>query len=219
MGHRDNREQGDIKALVFDLDGTLYTSAPLGAEIMLSAERYIAELKGVGREDAELLLRGAKNNLTAAGGFEATLSMACLELGGDLRELHRRFSIEVRPERFLARDERVADFLKTLGRRFELYVYTNNNRRLSAAIMEILGVAGLFRQVFTIEDTWRPKPDRDALEDIFRRIGRQPDECLFVGDRYDVDLRLPAAMGCAVCLVSTTEELFHLCTLSNEENV
>ena len=142
-----------------------------------------------------------------------------MELGGDLRELHRRFAAEIKPERFLAGDERVADFLKTLGSRFELYIYTNNNRSLSAAIMEVLGVLGLFRQVFTIEESWRPKPDSIALEDVFCGIGRKPEECLFVGDRYDVDLRLPAEMGCAVCLVSTTEELFHLCTLMNEENV
>ena len=64
-----------------------------------------------------------------------------------------------------------------------------------------------------------PKPDRGALADIFGRIGRKPEECLFVGDRYDVDLRLPADMGCAVFLVSTTEELFPLCKLMSEENV
>ena len=50
-------------------------------------------------------------------------------------------------------------------------------------------------------------------------IGRLPQECLFVGDRYDIDLRLPAEMGCAVFLVSNTEELFALCKLMNEENI
>ena len=209
----------DIKALVFDLDGTLYTSAPLGREILLSAARYVAELKAVGDGEAEQLIRDAKKRLSAASGFDATLSLACRELGGDLRELHRRFAADIKPEHYLSRDERVADLLKTLGGRFDLYLYTNNNRQLSTAITDLLGVAGLFRGVFTIEDTWRPKPDRAGLEDIFRGIGREPEECLFIGDRYDIDLRLPAALGCAVFLVSTTEELFHLCTLMTEENV
>ena len=147
------------------------------------------------------------------------MSMACLELGGDMRELHRRFAEEIRPELFLSVSVQVAELLKILGEKFELYIYTNNNRALSAAIMGLLGVAGLFRQEFSIEDTWRPKPDRKGLEGIFRRIGRKPDECLFVGDRYDIDLRLPAEMGCAVFLVSATEDLFHLCTLMNEERI
>jgi putative hydrolase of the HAD superfamily len=213
------RLQSDIKALVFDLDGTLYSCAPLGGEILLSAVRYVAEMKAVGLGEAEQLLHEAKKRLTAASGNDTTLSRACMDLGGDLRELHRRFAAEIRPERFLAEDTRVTDLLKTLGSRFELYLYTNNNRPLAVAIMELLGVIGLFRQIFTIEESWRPKPDRIALEDIFLRIGRTPEECLFVGDRYDIDLRLPAEMGCAVCLVSTTEELFHLCTLMKEENV
>ncbi len=209
----------DIKALVFDLDGTLYTSMPLGREIILCAGRYIAELKGIGVGDAESLLRETKKRISAATGFEATLSQACLDLDGDLRELHRRFAAEIVPVRYITRDERVADLLKTLGNRFELSIYTNNNRALSGAIMEALGVAGLFRNIFTIEDSWRPKPDRAGVENILSEIGRKPEEALFIGDRYDIDLRLPAALGCAVFLVCTTEDLFHLCTLMTEENV
>jgi putative hydrolase of the HAD superfamily len=85
--------------------------------------------------------------------------------------------------------------------------------------MNSLGIAGLFRQVFTIEDFWIAKPDSGTLAAILGRIGRLPQECLFVGDRYDIDLRLPAEMGCAIFLVNSTEELFSLCKLMNEENV
>jgi putative hydrolase of the HAD superfamily len=208
----------DIKALLFDLDGTLYTSAPLGRAIMISAVGYIADLKGLSAGEAERLIRETKTRLSAADG-EATLSLACIELGGDLKELHRRFAADIRPELFLTRSERVADLLLALGTRFELYLYTNNNRPLAERIMSLLGIAGLFRQIFSIEDTWRPKPDRTGLEEIFRRIGKIPEECLFVGDRYDVDLRLPAEMGSAVYLVKATDDLLHLGTLLNGENV
>ena len=50
-----------IKAIVFDLDGTLYTSAPLGREILFSAGRYIADLKGVAPEEADQLIHEAKS--------------------------------------------------------------------------------------------------------------------------------------------------------------
>jgi putative hydrolase of the HAD superfamily len=210
--------RSDIKAVLFDLDGTLYASAPLGREIMLSAVGYIADLKGVSDEEAERLILRTKNALSSAGS-QATLSRACIEMGGDLRELHRRFAADIQPELFLSRSEKVADLLLTLGTRFELYLYTNNNRPLAERIMALLGIAGLFRQIFSIEDTWRPKPDKAGLEDILRRIGKRPEECLFVGDRYDVDLRVPAEMGCAVYLVKATDDLLHLCTLLNGENV
>jgi putative hydrolase of the HAD superfamily len=208
----------DVKALVFDLDGTLYTSAPLGREIMNSAVGYIADLKGVGDEEAELLIRETRNRLSSAG-CKSTLSRASIALGGDLRELHRRFAAEIRPELFLSRSERVMELLQKLGARFELYIYTNNNRYLAEKVLSLLGVAGLFRQIYSIEDTWRPKPDRSGLEEIFRRIGKRPEECLFIGDRYNVDLRLPAEIGCAVFLVKTSDDLQHLCTLLNGEKI
>jgi putative hydrolase of the HAD superfamily len=209
----------ELKTLLFDLDGTLYVSALLGVEIRRSSCRYIADLKGVSVEAAELLIRKTQNRLSAASGCDTSLSLACQELGGELPELHRHFAAELSPGPFLTRDERVVELLKTLGRRFELYIYTNNNRVLTASIMNSLGIAGLFRQLFTIEDFWIAKPDRGTLAAILNRIGRLPQECLFVGDRYDIDLRLPAEMGCAVFLVSNTEELFALCKLMNEENI
>jgi putative hydrolase of the HAD superfamily len=211
--------QGEIKAMVFDLDGTLYVNGDLGREISLSACCYIAELRGVSVAEAEELIRGARQSISAETCTETTLSRTCLKLGGDLHELHRRLGEEIRPERFLTRDERVVKLLRVLGSRFELFIYTNNNRRLSARIMESIGVAGLFRQVLTIEDFWQPKPDRGALEKIFATIGRKPAECLFVGDRYDIDLRLPAAMGSAVFLATSAEELFPLAKLLHEENL
>ena len=208
-----------LKALLFDLDGTLYMSTALGREIRRSACRYVADLRGIGIAEADLLISEAKARLTATSGNDTPMSLACIDLGGDLQELHRRFAEEIDPAPFLSRDARVAELLKILGSSFDLYLYTNNNRTLSAAIMRLIGVTGLFKEVFTIEDSWRPKPNREALAEILRMVGRKPEECLFVGDRYDVDLRLPAEMGCAVFLVSSIEELLSLCKLMNEENV
>lgn len=209
---------GDIRALLFDLDGTLYVNNDLGREINLSACRYLAGLKGISAAAADALLRESRQWLSAVSGVDSTLSRACMELGGDIVELHRHFAAEVRPERFLTRDGRVVELLAALGGRFELHIYTNNNRALADRIMELLGIAGLFRQVFTIEDTWRPKPDRATLDKILRQIGREPAECLFIGDRYDIDLRLPAAMGCAVFLANSVQELLNLYKLTIEEN-
>lgn len=211
--------QNEIKALVFDLDGTLYVNNDLGARISDVACRYLAEMKGISADEADALIRQTKESLSASTNYDCTLSHAIMALGGDLRALHNRFAEEIRPREFLSLDRRVVDLLKSLGENFELYLYTNNNRRLSVGIMELIGVNGLFRRVFTIEDSWRPKPDRDSLETILQLIDKKPGECLFVGDRYDVDLRLPATMGCAVFLVNSVVELLSLAKLLSKENL
>ena len=211
--------QSDIKALIFDLDGTLYKNDDLGLEISRAACRYLADLKGIRTSEAETLIRQTKQELSRAGGCDSTLSHTILALGGDLRTLHSRFADEIHPGDFVGRDRRVVALLQALGEQFELYLYTNNNRQISAAIMERIGVNGLFRKIFTIEDSWRPKPDRDSLEAILNMIGRTPGECMFVGDRYDVDLRLPASMGSAVFLVPTMVELLSLAKILSKENL
>jgi putative hydrolase of the HAD superfamily len=136
-----------------------------------------------------------------------------LALGGDLKGLHSRLSQEVHPEGMLTRDARVPELLKKLAGRFELHLYTNNNRALSDRIMAQIGVCGFFKRVFTIEDYWRPKPDRAVLQGILDAIGRKPGETLFVGDRYEIDLKLPASLGCAVFEVKSVEELLALAQL------
>jgi len=193
-------------------------SDDLACAIRLCASRYIASLKGIGSSDALRLIRDTQKRITALSGQETTLSMACMELGGDMKRLHRLFAEEIEPEPFLANDNILVKLLKQLEHQFELYIYTNNNRTLSEKIMKSLGVLGLFQEVFTIEDFWRPKPDISALEAVFSRIDREPAECLFVGDRYDIDLRVPAKMGSAVFLSKNVQELMVLLKTMREES-
>ena len=200
----------DINTIVLDLDGTLYVNKDLAREIRDSAGRYIASLRGIGEADAWLLIEDTKKRISDKIGRESTLTAACVELGGDMRHLHEHFAAEIRPELYLARDDDLAKLLEKLAKSFDLYIYTNNNHSLCDRIMKTLGISGSFRGAFTIEDYWRPKPDLTVLEKIFLRIGRKPAECLFVGDRYDVDLRLPASLGSEVFLVGNVQELLSL---------
>ncbi len=209
----------ELKSLVFDLDGTLYVNREFAREIHLCSCRYVAELRGVSPEEAGLLIGETKKRLAEEVGIESTLSHACLAMGGDLKELHRRFAGEIRPEEFLTPDERVIRLLYSLGSRYGLFIYTNNNVSLSNRVMEAIGVSGMFRRVFTIEDSWRPKPDRLALEGVYRAMGKMPGECMFIGDRYDVDLRLPAASGSSVFLCAGPEDLFPLNKILHEEEL
>lgn len=199
-----------ITAIIFDLDGTLYTSKGLAAEIHRVACGALARQLGVTADEADNRLRETKALISTRTGREATLSAACAELGCDIRELHRYLATEIAPEPFLLRDDQVVAMLARLSGTRTLYVYTNNNRPLATRIMAAIGVDTFIRKTFSIEDLWRSKPDRMALESIFADIGAQPRECLFAGDRYDVDLRLPAELGSTVFLTRSVAELLTL---------
>ena len=203
------RREG-LRAIVFDLDGTLYQNDLLGEEVNLSACRYIAELKGITVAEAEDRLQEARDCLS---GNRGTLSKAVLSLGGNLRQMHERLSRDVRPEGVLSPDPRVVGLLQRLAEDFELHLYTNNNRELSGRITREIGVDGIFKKVFSIEDYWRPKPDETVLSGILADIGCQPAETLFVGDRYGVDLALPESLGCQILEVRTVAEFLTLSQL------
>jgi putative hydrolase of the HAD superfamily len=200
----------DIRGIVFDLDGTLYVSDRFAAEIQHTAAAYVAEFKGIDPEEAPRLMVVTRQRLFEESGTVPTISAVCTELGGSVQELHRFFERNLRPEVYLTRDERVIESLARLSERYALYIYTNNNRVLTARIMSYLGLDLVFKGVFTIDESWRGKPDLEMLEKLLAAIGLSPHETLFVGDRYDVDLRLPEQLGCPVYLSQTLEQLLRL---------
>lgn len=204
-----------IRAGIFDLDGTLYFEDSLGREIARVAARYMAEIKGLDPDAAWTLIRSTRKRMTAEQGVEASLSTACMALGGDLHALHTRFSDEIDPEPFLTADERVISTLEALAADFPLHIYTNNNLSLTVRIMKALGVTHLFSTIITIENYWIPKPDQKVLSAIIADAGCLPTECLFVGDRYDIDLRLPEKMGATVHLIRSADDFLLLNTYLN----
>jgi len=200
----------DIRGVVFDLDGTLYVSPSFAATIQDAATDYISGIKGIEQEDACRLMTETRRQLTEEHDEIPTLSAVCSELGGNVRNLHAFFVERLRPEDHLVRDQQVIELLESLAKRLPLYLFTNNNRTLTTRIIDCLGLSSVFRRIYAIDDTWKPKPDEGMLDRILADAGLSPSQALFVGDRYDVDLRLPELRGCPVYLSQSVEQLLRL---------
>ncbi len=200
----------EIRGIIFDLDGTLYVCDRYAAEIQAAAIGYIASLIQISSAEAALIIAATRLRLTAESGTVPTISAVCIELGGNAPDLHRVFTQKLRPEAYLVRDERVVRLLERLAEKFRLAIYTNNNRPLTTRIMKCLGLDGLVANVFTIDDTWRGKPDEEMVCRVLAALKLAPEEALFVGDRYDVDLRQPEQLGCPVYLSQHLEQLLRL---------
>lgn len=202
--------QAQIKAIVFDLDGTLYVSDPFEQAIYASVSRYAGELLGVSADAGGQQLRELRERLTAERGTVQTLAVAIVTMGGTVPEMHRRFALELEPNQFLQPDPHVKALVEGLGTRYTSWLLTNNNQTLTHKILACLNLEQSFKRVITINDSWRPKPDQELLDQILTELALPPEAVLFVGDRYDIDLRLPENMGCPVLLTRTIEELMQL---------
>ena len=203
-------ELSDIRGIIFDLDGTLYESAAFAATIQDAAALYIAGIKGIESSEARRQIVETRSRLTDERDEAPTLSAVCGELGGTISALHAFFETCLQPEAYLTKDQRVVSLLNLLHKHFQLYLYTNNNRLLTARILAQLGLGEYFRRIHTIDDTWIAKPDCYMLNRILAEAGLQPQQALFVGDRYDVDLRLPELSGCPVYQSQSVEQLLRL---------
>lgn len=199
-----------IRAIVFDLDGTLYVCPRFAATIQEAAVTYMAALKGMLPDEMRELMGATRTRLTEDSGMLPTLSAVCTELGGNMQGLHGFFKEHLRPEEYLVRDDRVTTLLERLQNRYALYIYTNNNHAVTARIIACLGFENLFEAVFAIDDLWRAKPDEGRLDQIIKATGYTPEEILFVGDRFDVDLRLPEQKGCPIYLSQSVDQLLRL---------
>lgn len=199
-----------IKAIVYDLDGTLYVSESFEHAIWESVSRYAGELLGVPAKAGGQQLQALREHLTAERGTVQTLAVAIQVMGGTVPEMHRRFAEELEPDQFIQPDPRVKALVEQLGRRYTGWLLTNNNQVLTCKILSCVGLEQSFHRVITINDTWRPKPDQVLLDQILSELGLPPEAVLFVGDRYDIDLRLPEKLGCPVLLTRSIDELMQL---------
>jgi putative hydrolase of the HAD superfamily len=199
-----------IRSIVFDLDGTLYVSDGVAGDIWQAACELVGESRGLSPEEGCELLRGAKRRLTEILEEEPTLTRTCLELGIEVRDFHRRLQERVRPERHLDHDPVLCALLDSLHERCDLYIYTNNSLPLTRRILALLGAEELFSRLFTIEFSWHPKPDPGTLERLLEEIGGPPESFLFVGDRQQVDLRLPASRGIPTLRVGEVVDLLQI---------
>ena len=203
-----NRDR--IKAIVFDLDGTLYVSDEFEHAVWESVSRYAGELLGISAEEGGNRIKGLRQRLTEERGTLQTLAVAIEVLGGTVPEMHRRFAAELEPADYIQPDPRVKPLIDQLEQRYICWLLTNNNRTLTDKIIACLGLSDNFQKVITINDTWRPKPDQTVLDQVLNELGLPAEAVLFVGDRYDIDLRLPERCGCPVLLTKTINELMQL---------
>ena len=199
-----------IKAIVFDLDGTLYVSEAFEQIIWESASRYVGELLGVPPAVGGTRLKELRQRLTDERGTVQTIAVAIETIGGTVPELHRRFAEELDPHDYIEPDPRVLPLISALAKQYTCWLLTNNNRVLTNKILARLGLEEQFQRVITINDTWRPKPDQLVLDQILTELSLPYETVLFVGDRYDIDLRLPEQCGCPVLLTKTVDELMQL---------
>jgi phosphoglycolate phosphatase len=188
-----------MRAIVFDLDGTLVETAP---DLHLVLEEVMGEL---GSRAPPLPAVRAMVGDGARALLSRALTAEGIEVGADeLDRLYTRFL-----ERYTAEPCRAShvfdDVTEVLGRLaasgWRLGVCTNKPQAPTERLLEILGLDRHFAAVVGGDLLPVRKPDPRHLGEVFTRLGGAPERGLMVGDSRN-DLEAARALSVPCILVS-----------------
>jgi putative hydrolase of the HAD superfamily len=206
---------GTILALIFDLDGTLYTNALYGKFQETSQVARLALHLGIDETQAQALLDGSREARRERGLPRTSMANHFLGLGIDMEKIVRWREEAIIPRDWLEPDPGLDAVLARLGTNYRLAILTNNPRSVGRASLEALGVAGRFELVVGLDDSFESKPSPAPFLKVCSLLGLLPQSCVSIGDREDVDLTTPLSLGMGAVLVDGVEDVCRLPEILN----
>ena len=192
--------QPPVKAVFFDLDGTLVDSVPALTVAINRVMRAGRHREFSQDEISRMVGKGAKaliERVCQAQGLETTP-----ELVGELLQSYARemMSGTLPEERFYTGAREAVAALHAAG--FKTVLVTNKMRAVTELFLERSGLAADLDALVAGDDTEHPKPAADMLLLACRKAGVTPSEAVMVGDSENDALAARAA-GVRAMLVST----------------
>lgn len=194
--------------LIFDIDGTLYTSAEFVQEQIDVQIRHWADINGMSHEDARKKIADFRKKYAAENdGKKISLGNVFLNFGVDI-DTSIRWRIELlKPENFLKPNEDLKTALEKASEKFTLIAVTNNPVEAARKTLAVLGLDKIIPEIIGLDTCRKSKPAKEILDIALERTGAKAEECISIGDRYDIDLSLPVKMGMGGVLVNGADEV------------
>ena len=185
-----------IKAVVFDIDGTLYYSLSYLRHLTRGIIEALAELMKVDLKEAEMRFLSIKNQVK-------TISMGLKLLGIDRHRFYEVVVEKVEPCKYIRPRPELKKLLANLkAKKIKVGCHTNSSRKLAKKVLKCLGLSlNDFDLVITCDDA-EPKPSEEGYLTVMKILGLKPDEILYVGDRWEVEIEPAKRLGMKTALVS-----------------
>lgn len=185
-----------VRAVVFDLDGTLIESRPAIARSVNHALRRLGHAERSVGEIASYIGWGLDELLVKV--FTADE----IPIARDVYRAHYRETCVAGSELLPG----VADALDALrGAGLRLGLATNKPSSFARQLLDGLGLAGRIELALGADQVPRPKPAPDLLLEVLERMQVDAGSALYVGD-MEVDVRTAAAAGVDFVGVATGAE-------------
>ncbi len=173
-------QERDVRALLFDLDGTLVDSDDA------LVERWSRRLGQVPLLNRLYHSRQLARWLVMALETPANNLITLLDILG----LDKRFFQASEWLRLVSRQGRVKQcavdgtvrLVRELSERYELAITTTRNREDSQAFIAQFGLDDCFKAIVTRQDVRRLKPHPEPVRNAAKQLGYAPEQCVVIGD-------------------------------------
>ena len=201
----------DIKAIIFDIDSTLYTNAAYAFEQVDCQVRRFASLRGITNDQARKMVADYRKKYAAEnGGKKVSLSNTLRSFGVSIEQSVQWRRELIEPADFLGPDKKLQEALAALGRRYKLLCVTNNPILPAQKTLDALGVSDLIEVLVGLDTCNLSKPAKEPFERAAKEAGVPFDKIISVGDRYDLDLAPALELGMGGVLVRGVEDVYRL---------
>ena len=211
----------DLRAFIFDIDSTLYTNQAYAFEQVDCQVRQFAKERGITADEARRMVADYRKKFAAEHeGSKVSLGNTLLAFGVPIEQSVQWRRELLEPADFLGRDEELIETLKGLQEKFLLICVTNNPVLPARKTLEAIGVSDFFPDIVGLDTCFKSKPALEPFETAVKVLSKSAgdkglgqitaENCLAVGDRYDMDIKLPLEMGMGGILVSGVEEVYQI---------
>ncbi|HLD59197.1 MAG TPA: HAD family phosphatase [archaeon] len=179
-----------IKAILFDLDGTLIDSIPLHKKSFALVFRKFGQR--LSKKEIEMQIHWSTEKIYEKLRVKKRLGLS-LENFLDIRR--KTYYSLLRGKNIVFRER--ALLLKKLGKKYRLALVTNSSL-MTAERSTPKSLIRLFDAIVTFSDVKNPKPAPDMLLLAAERLHEKPEDCLMIGDSvFDVIAAKAAKMPVA----------------------
>lgn len=200
-----------ITTIIFDIDSTLYTNDDYAFEQIDCQIREYAKCQGISVEAARKRIEEYKENYSLEHeGKQISLGNTFVALGIPLEQSIEWRKNLLEPSKYLKKDEKLINELEYLHKKYKLICVTNNPVLPARKTLQAIGISDYFEHIVGLDTCHKSKPAVEPFMKACELCKSTPRECLAIGDRFDMDVRLPLELGMGGILISEVEEIYKL---------
>ena len=210
----------ETKVLIFDIDSTLYTNPEYAKEQIDSQVRHFADIRGISHDEGRKLVRDFRNEWAKTHeGKKISLGNLLTHFGISIEQSIQWRKTLFDPAKYLSRDEKLIQTLDALSKKYYIICVTNNPVEPAVRTLQVIGIQNYIKKVIGLDSTKKSKPAKEIFELALKTAQNVLDtpmefnNCISIGDRYDIDLALPLELGMGAILVDGVNDVYGLTSL------